>query len=39
VQLQKRAMSSDFSWAQSSLRYVAMYNELGHDLRPGNVTV
>jgi starch synthase len=39
VQLQKRAMSSDFSWAQSSLRYVAMYNELGHDLRPGHVTV
>jgi starch synthase len=29
-QMQKRAMQTDFSWAQSSLRYLAMYNELGH---------
>ena len=34
AQMQKRAMKTDFSWAQSSLRYIAMYDELGNRFMP-----
>jgi starch synthase len=33
-QMQKRAMSADFSWAKSSIKYIEMYNELGNSFSP-----